>query len=160
MNSVPHLLTGPVAPDSAGMKLMAAVEHLKDICSNTVSKLLSTIPPLHLQPHPPSLSFSFLSQLHTHTHTHTHTQVGDALTTVGEHKKALNQAEKIEQEFITLMTGQKQGKEKLEEHEERHLVATLTPYTVHIASFPACRLGMRLDSVHQPQPHSIHDAYC
>ena len=74
MNSVSHLLTGPVAPDSAGMKLMAAVEHLKEICSNTVSKLLSTIPPLPLHPSlfiPPSLSF--LSHLHTHTYTHTHT---------------------------------------------------------------------------------------
>ena len=51
------------------------------------------------------------------------------MTTVGEHKKALNQAEKIEQEFITLMTGQKQGKEKPEQQEERQMVATLTPYT-------------------------------
>ncbi len=28
---------GSVAPDSAGMKLMAAVGHLKDVCSKTVS---------------------------------------------------------------------------------------------------------------------------
>ena len=151
MNSVSHLLTGPVAPDSAGMKLMAAVEHLKEICSNTVSKLLSTIPPLPLHPSlfiPPSLSLSFLSHLHTHTHT----QVRDALTTAGEHKKALNQAEKIEQEFITLMTGQK---EKLEQPEERQMVATLTPYTVHIASFPACRL-----TPYTNLNLTVYDAYC
>ena len=65
MNSVSHLLTGPVAPDSAGMKLMAAVEHLKEICSNTVSKILSTIPPLPLHP---SLSLSYSSHTYTHTH--------------------------------------------------------------------------------------------
>ena len=149
MNSVPHLLTGPVAPDSAGMKLMAAVEHLKEICSNTVSKLLSTIPQLPLHPSlfiPPSLSLLSL------TPTHTHTQVRDALTTAGEHKKALNQAEKIEQEFITLMTGQK---EKLEQPEERQMVATLTPYTVHIASFPACRL-----TPYTNLNLTVYDAYC
>ena len=65
-----------------------------------------------------------LTCTHTHTHVHTHTcthQVADALATAGEHKKALDQAEKIEQEFVTLMTGQ--GKEKPALHEERQMVA-------------------------------------
>ena len=74
------------------------------------------------------------------------------MTTAGEHKKALNQAEKIEQEFITLMTGQK---EKLEQPEERQMVATLTPYTVHIASFPACRL-----TPYTNLSLTVYDAYC
>ena len=33
-------------------------------------------------------------------------QIADALAAVREHKKALTQAEKLEQEFIALMTGQ------------------------------------------------------
>ncbi len=33
-------------------------------------------------------------------------QIADALNKVGEHKKAVEQAEKIEQEFVSLMTGQ------------------------------------------------------
>lgn len=33
------------------------------------------------------------------------TQVGDALAAVAEHRRALEQAEKLEQEFIALMTG-------------------------------------------------------
>ena len=33
-------------------------------------------------------------------------QIADALSKVGEHKKAVEQAEKIEQEFVSLMTGQ------------------------------------------------------
>lgn len=39
-----------------------------------------------------------------------HIQVGDALSAVAEHKRALKQAEKLEQEFVALMTGQTQKK--------------------------------------------------
>ena len=41
-------------------------------------------------------------------------QVVGALNTAGEHKKALEQAEKMEQEFVSLMTGQ-----RADEDEER-----------------------------------------
>ena len=34
-------------------------------------------------------------------------QVTGALSTAGEHKKALEQAEKMEQEYVSLMTGQR-----------------------------------------------------
>ena len=47
-------------------------------------------------------------------------KVGDALATAGEHKKALEQAERIEQEFISLMTGQKQGKQRTPPCEGKH----------------------------------------
>ena len=46
-------------------------------------------------------------------------QVADALSTTSEHKKFLEQAEKIEKEFVSLMTGQKQSaseKSSLESH--------------------------------------------
>ena len=44
-----------------------------------------------------------------------HLQVAEALSKVREHKKAVEQAEKIEQEFVSLMTGQKRSRiEKLE----------------------------------------------
>ena len=53
-------------------------------------------------------------------------QVGVALATVGEHRKSLDQAEKIELEFISLMTGQKQGRQKTPEPtERRHVVCHL-----------------------------------
>ncbi|XP_064382815.1 uncharacterized protein LOC135331544 [Halichondria panicea] len=61
------MASSSVAPESAGMKLMASAGHLKDVCSKTIA---------------------------------------DALSKVGEHKKAVEQAEKIEQEFVSLMTGQ------------------------------------------------------
>ena len=42
-------------------------------------------------------------------------QVAEALSKVREHKKAVEQAEKIEQEFVSLMTGQNRSRtEKLE----------------------------------------------
>jgi len=64
----------------------------------------------------------YTTRTHSHVHTHTCThQVADALATAGEHRKALDQAEKIEQEFVTLMTGQ--GKEKPALHEDRQMVA-------------------------------------
>ena len=34
-------------------------------------------------------------------------QVASALRTAGEHKKALEQAQRMEQEFVSLMTGQR-----------------------------------------------------
>ena len=111
---------GLVAPDSAGMRLISAVGHLKDVCSSTVSKvyLYCYVSPIMITP-PPTHTYTYTMCMYTHTHTHTH-QVADALTTAGEHRKALDQAEKIEQEFITLMTGQ--GKEKPALHEERQMV--------------------------------------
>ena len=39
-------------------------------------------------------------------------QVAEALTKVREHKKAVDQAEKIEQEFVSLMTGQRKGRQE------------------------------------------------
>jgi len=144
--------TGAAAPDSAGMRLMSAVGHLKDVCSSTVSKECkhsSTAVSYYPLPPPTHTHMYTHSHVHTHTHSHVHTrtltctqhtlththtcththmcthtcthQVADALATAGEHRKALDQAEKIEQEFVTLMTGQ--GKEKPALHEERQMVA-------------------------------------
>ena len=39
-------------------------------------------------------------------------QVADALKKVSEHKKALEEAEKIEQEFMTLVTGQRRNNQE------------------------------------------------
>lgn len=39
--------------------------------------------------------------------------MADALKKVTEHKKALNEAEKIEQEFMSLVTGQRQSDSEL-----------------------------------------------
>ena len=40
-------------------------------------------------------------------------KVAEALSKVKEHKKAVEQAEKIEQEFVSLMTGQKRGRKEM-----------------------------------------------
>lgn len=44
-----------------------------------------------------------------------HVKVAEALSKVKEHKKAVEQAEKIEQEFISLMTGQRRTRKETTE---------------------------------------------
>ncbi len=65
-----------------------------------------------------------LSLANTFTHTSMNLlscciQVAHALTTAGEHKKALEQAERIEQEFVSLMTGRKEGRHQKTPPQER-----------------------------------------
>ena len=70
----------------------------------------------------------------------THDKVAEALSKVKEHKKAVEQAEKIEQEFVSLMTGQKQSRK-----EKTDMAAHASGMTRH-ASSPATLMMVQQQS--------------